>query len=80
MDHPHVHMIVPVGPLKGLFKARLVKLFKNGELKFPDGKLASPNVFYQSKETVYQKKWNVRIKEPIAGPKQVVHEVMDRNG
>lgn len=68
--------LVPVGPLKVLFKnkflTRLVKLYKNGWLIFPKGMDNSPNEFYQLKEAAYKKKWNVRIKEPFAGPKQVL--------
>ena len=69
--------LVPVGPLKVLFKNKflsgLAKLYKNGDLKFPDKKQASPDTFYPLKETAYQKTWNIRIKEPFAGPEQVLH-------
>jgi hypothetical protein len=68
--------LVPAGPLKFLFKNKFLvglgKLYRKGELMIPDAGRPSPDAFYTMKETAYQKKWNVWIEKPFAGPEQVI--------
>ena len=70
--------LVPVGPLKILYKnkflAALTKAFKMGELQFsePIEYLKNSASFYALKDKTFKKSWNINIKEPFAGPEEVL--------
>jgi hypothetical protein len=70
--------IVPYEPLKKLFKNKFIDRLKQQytatSLDFPEEQkeLLNPYTFNHFKEKLYQKKWVVHIKEPFAGPKQVL--------
>jgi len=70
--------IVPYEPLKILFKNKFIdslkQEYKKKGLLLPVEQLdlRNPFAFNQFKEKLYHKKWVVHIKEPFAGPKQVL--------
>lgn len=70
--------IVPYAPLKALFKNKFIDQlkceYKKQSLLFSEDQkeLRNTFAFNQFKEKLYQKKWVVHIKEPFAGPKQVL--------
>ncbi len=70
--------IVPYAPLKILFRNKFMGQLKNAYKKkildFPNeqNELTVPINFNAFKENLYNKKWVVHIKEPFAGPKQVL--------
>ena len=70
--------LVHVAPLEILFKNKfldkLAKNYKKHELIFsgPIEQLAEPNNFYGLKDSLLKKQWNINIKEPFAGPEEVL--------
>ncbi len=70
--------LVHVSPLKILFKNKFLdKLshnYKNHEFTFsgPVEYLTMPDNFYRLKDCLFKKQWNVNIKEPFAGPEEVL--------
>jgi hypothetical protein len=70
--------LVPVKPLKILYKNVFLKLLtkayksKGLELTGSLNYLCDPKSFYELKDGIYKKDWNVNIKVPFAGAKQVI--------
>ncbi len=70
--------LVHVAPLEILFKNKFLdkfaKNYKNHELSFsgPVEHLAEPGKFYGLKDGLFKKQWNINIKEPFAGPEEVL--------